>query len=79
MTLHITDAEITSDQVGQTAYQRNGRWYITGPTFEDLKDLTRPGRSFDRNQAISAMTIAEEEARPAPDQLLIESLRSELQ
>lgn len=85
MTLHITDDAITSDEVGQTAHRRDGRWYIAGPppansaTFDELYDLTRPGRTFDRNQAISAMTIAEELARPEPNELLVESLRSELQ
>jgi hypothetical protein len=70
MTLHITDTAITSDRVPEHASRPEGtHWYVT----------THPGREFDRNQAISAMTIAEEEARPAPDHYLIESLRSELQ
>lgn len=86
MTLRITDDEITSDEVGQTAHQRDGRWYIAGAPpagssaaiFDELYDLTRPSRTFDRNQAISAMTLAEELARPEPDTLLVESLRGEL-
>jgi hypothetical protein len=36
------------------------------------------GRLFDRDQAITAMTIAEELERPNPDQALIKSLESEL-
>jgi hypothetical protein len=84
MSLHITDTAITSDEVGQTAYKRDGRWYIAGPppasssAFDELYDLTRPSRTFDQNQAISALTLAEELARPEPNTLLIESLRSEL-
>jgi hypothetical protein len=86
MSLHITDTAITSDEVGQTAHRRDGRWYIAGAPpagspvaiFNELYDLTRPSRTFDRDQAISAMTLAEELARPAPNALLVESLRSEL-
>jgi hypothetical protein len=33
---------------------------------------------MDRNQAITAMTIAEEQGRPEPDRLLLASLESEL-
>ena len=84
MTLHITDDQITSDEVGQTAHRRDGRWYIAGAppagssadTFNELYDLTRPSRTFDRDEAISAMTLAEELARPEPNALLVESLRS---
>ena len=84
MALTITDAEISSDEVGQTAHRRDGHWFIAGPplassaAFDELYDLTRPSRTFDRNQAISAMTLAEELARPEPNMLLVESLRSEL-
>ena len=86
MSLHITDDRITSDEVNQTAHCRDGRWFIAGPppasssadNFDELYDLTRPSRTFDRDQAISAMTIAEELARPEPNRLLVESLRSEL-
>jgi hypothetical protein len=51
MTLHITDCEITSDVPGceEVARLRDGLWSVTG----------YPGRSFDRNQAITAMTLAE--------------------
>jgi len=36
-------------------------------------------RLLDRNQAITAMTIEEEQTRPEPDRALIESLAGELQ
>lgn len=84
MSLRITDTEISSDEVSQTAYCRDGRWYIAGPppssaaAFDELYDLTRPSRTFDRNGAISAMTLAEELARTEPNALLVESLRAEL-
>lgn len=68
MALTITDTTITSDEVGETGRQEDGLWYVTG----------YPGRAFDRNQAISAMTIAEERSRPEPNRLLIASLKSEL-
>lgn len=68
MALTITDAEITSDEVGETARRESGLWYVTG----------YPGRAFDRNQAITAMTIAEELALPEPRTWLITSLKREL-
>lgn len=69
MSLHITDHRITSDEVEATAFAfDDGIWTVIG----------YPGRRFGRNQAISAMTLAEELARPEPNQTLIESLRSEL-
>jgi hypothetical protein len=68
MSLLITDTAITSDEVDATARCDDGFWYVT----------SHPGRAFGRDQAISAMTIAEELARPAPNALLLESLRSEL-
>jgi hypothetical protein len=68
MALTITETRITSDEVGETGRQEDGMWYVTG----------WPGRAMDRNQAISAMTIAEERARPNPNRLLIASLESEL-
>jgi hypothetical protein len=69
MALTITDTEITSDEVGETARCDNSSyWYVTG----------YPGRTFDRNQAISALTLAEEQNRPEPNRLLVESLESEL-
>lgn len=87
MSLHITDTAITSDEVSQTAHCRDGRWFIAGPPpasssaaiFDELYDLTRPSRTFNRDQAISAMTLAEELARPEPNRLFVESLRSELE
>ena len=68
MSLHITNDRITSDEVDATARCDDGFWWVDG----------YPGRAFDRDQAITAMTIAEELARPHPNALLIESLRSEL-
>jgi hypothetical protein len=68
MALTITDTEITSDEVGEAAYLRDGLWFVTG----------WPGRAMDRNQAITAMTITEERARPEPNRLLLASLESEL-
>ena len=68
MSLHIADTRITSDEVDATAHRDDGFWWVDG----------YPGRAFDRDQAITAMTIAEELARPAPNMLLVESLRSEL-
>lgn len=69
MTLTITDSRITSDEVGETAHCDDGAcWYVTG----------YPGRAFDRNQAITAMTIAEEKSRPVPCMDLIRALEAEL-
>jgi hypothetical protein len=68
MALTITDTQITSSEVGETAYQRDGLWFVTG----------WPGRAMDRNQAITAMTISEEQARPEPNRLLLASLENEL-
>jgi hypothetical protein len=68
MALKISDDQITSDQVGERAYRQDGLWWVTG----------RPGRAFDRNQAITAMTIAEEHNQPYPNAALIDSLESEL-
>jgi hypothetical protein len=75
MTLTITDTRITSDEV--TAYAEfrqhaaangHGGWVLS----------TRGTRLFNRNQAISAMTIEEEKTKPLPNQALIASLESEL-
>ena len=73
--LTITDTTITSDEITAHAEFRphaaadgNGAWLVT----------TRPGRLLGRSQAITALTIAEELARPEPDRLLIESLEGEL-
>lgn len=78
MALTITDTLITSNLTDAYAEFRQdaaadggGAWVVYGDG--------RPGRRlFDRNQAISAMTIAEEKTKPEPDRLLIESLESEL-
>jgi hypothetical protein len=73
--LTITDTLITSDETGATAEFRphaaadeHGAWIMSA----------RPARLLTRNEAITAMTIAEELARPDPDRLLIASLESEL-
>lgn len=69
MSLHITDNAITSDEIDATGLCIDGAyWSVSG----------WPGRPFDRDQAISAMTLAEELARPEPNMLLVESLRAEL-
>jgi hypothetical protein len=77
MALTITDTKITSDAVPAYAEFRrhaaadgNGAWVVYLSPYA--------GRLFDRNQAISAMTVEEEKAGPAPDQALIASLKSEL-
>ena len=77
MALTITDTLVTSNLTDAYAEFRqhaaangNGAWVVYG--------ASRGNRLFDRNQAISAMTIAEEQARPEPNRLLIESLESEL-
>lgn len=73
MALEITDTAITSDEVADFALTRHPDhgtgWVVSGYD---------PKRVFTRDQAISAITIAEELARPEPNRLLIESLRSEL-
>jgi hypothetical protein len=70
MSLHITDTAITSDEVDETAHcDDDARWHVTN----------WPARTFGRDQAISAMTLTEELARPAPNRLFVESLRSELE
>jgi hypothetical protein len=81
MTLHITDTTITSDEVSDNAELRRGvaadgsaAWVCWGPTIGGLFGA----RVLNRNQAISAITLAEELARPEPNRLLVESLRSEL-
>jgi hypothetical protein len=75
MALTITDTYISSDLTEAYAEFRphaaangHGAWVVLG----------RHGRLFDRNQAISAMTIEEEKVRPEPNQALIDSLESEL-
>ena len=49
MTLTITDTHMTSDGCPNVAELRGRRWIVTG----------YPGRTFDRNQAITAMLLAE--------------------
>jgi hypothetical protein len=74
MTLHITDTTITSTEITDNAELRHGAWVCWGP----IVGAELGAQPLDRNQAITAMTLAEELARPTPNQLLIESLRSEL-
>ncbi|MGH3647626.1 MAG: hypothetical protein ACRDTM_10705 [Micromonosporaceae bacterium] len=58
MAIRITDTEMVSDQCGERAYTRDGAvWHVTG----------HPGRCFDRNQAITAMTLAEALAANPPE------------
>ncbi|MEV0348643.1 hypothetical protein AB0H88_22940 [Nonomuraea sp. NPDC050680] len=72
MTLTITDTHMTSDDCPNVTELRGGRWSFTG----------YPGRTFDRNQAITAMLLAELLAqRPFPEdrtELLAASWRAEL-
>ncbi|MEU0570864.1 hypothetical protein ABZ297_36470 [Nonomuraea sp. NPDC005983] len=49
MSLHITDTRMTSDLCADVAELQDGRWLVTG----------YPGRTFDRNQAIAALILAE--------------------
>jgi hypothetical protein len=78
MALTITETRITSDLADAYAEYRphasadgHGAWVVYGSPWSS--------RLLDRNQAITAMTIAEEQARPEPNRLLIESLTGELQ
>jgi hypothetical protein len=75
MALTITDTEMTSDLTDARAEFRphaaadgSGAWVVS----------TRAARLLDRNQAITALTIAEERARPEPNEALIAALESEL-
>jgi hypothetical protein len=70
MALTITDTKITSDMTTVFAERRGEGWAVS----------SYPGGDwvFNRNQAIAAVTIAEELEKPEPDQLLLERLRSEL-
>ena len=77
MSLTITDRLITSDLTEaraefhpHAAADGDGAWVVFGTRYAS--------RLFDRNQAISAMTIAEELTRAEPDPVLIVSLESEL-
>ncbi|GIF70978.1 hypothetical protein [Asanoa siamensis] len=58
MALRITDTLITSTTPGcdSTAHLRDGAWQVT----------SHPGRRFNRNQAITAMTLAEVYAANPP-------------
>ncbi|RBQ18366.1 hypothetical protein DP939_21105 [Spongiactinospora rosea] len=50
MSLRIDETLMTCDRSGQQAVRRaDGRWTVTG----------HPGRTFDRDQAITALTIGE--------------------
>jgi hypothetical protein len=76
--LTITDTRITSNATSSyaewsrdRAADGNGAWVVHG-------DPALYGRCFDRNQAITAMTLEEEKAKPEPDQALIASLSREL-
>ena len=72
MTLTITDTHMTSDDCPNVAELRGCRWSVTG----------YPGRTFDRNQAITAMLLAELlTQRPFPEdriELLAVTWRAEL-
>ena len=75
MAITITDGTMTSDLTGAIARFRahatvdgHGAWITS----------LRPGRLLDRNQAITALTIAEEQARPEPDRQRIAALESAL-
>ncbi|KAB8190589.1 hypothetical protein FH608_034280 [Nonomuraea phyllanthi] len=72
MGLTITDTHMTSDGCPNVAELRAGGWTVTG----------YPGRLFDRNQAITAMLLAELLALTLPaqgdDELLATCWRTEL-
>jgi hypothetical protein len=69
VTLTIADTEISSDVAGETAHCRDGLWYVTG----------YPGRAMDRNQAITAMMLAERLAAGyGDDDLQVRNWRAEL-
>lgn len=75
MAIRITDGEMISDLTGATAHFRarstasgRGAWITS----------LRPDYPLDRHQAITALTIAEEEARLKPDRQLIADLENEL-
>jgi hypothetical protein len=70
MALTITDTEITSDMTTVFAERRGEHWVVSSYPDGDWV--------FDRNQAIAAVTIAEELEKPEPDQLLLERLRRDL-
>jgi hypothetical protein len=81
--LTITGTSITSDETAATAEFREhaaadgrGAWVCSLRGWDRAPALT--GRLLTRDQAITAMTIAEELARPEPDRVLIASLETEL-
>lgn len=78
MALTITDTRITSDLTDARAAFIAPRAHVPADGDGVWVVSTRGERLFDRNQAISAMTIEEEKASPEPNRLLIESLESEL-
>lgn len=58
MTLRITDDEITSDVTNASARRHPDGWVVS--------HLGRAHQRFDRNQAITAMTLAEVYAKNPP-------------
>ena len=77
--LTITDTKITSDITSVyaewspvRAADGGGAWVIAGAGSH------LAARCFDRNGAITAMTIEEETAKPEPDEALIASLQRKL-
>ncbi|MFG1976446.1 hypothetical protein ACGFJC_44555 [Nonomuraea fuscirosea] len=69
MSLSITDTHMTSDGCPNVAELLAGGWTVTG----------YPGRLFDRNQAITAMLLAELLALTVPtDERLVHGWRTEL-
>ena len=57
MAITINDHRIISDLAEDYAtLNHDGRWIITGPIFDSLKNL---GNGYIRNQAITALTLAE--------------------
>jgi hypothetical protein len=70
MALTITETQITSDMTTVFAERRGEVWAVSSYPSGDWV--------FDRDQAIAAVTIAEELEKPEPDQLLLERLRSQL-
>lgn len=73
MALTVDDdaGEMASSRCDMTATRLpDGRWTVSG----------RPGTTYDRNQAITALTIAEALADGYPsDHLLVQALEAELQ
>jgi hypothetical protein len=57
MALQITISTMSSDLTNERGYKDMEGWHVT----------THPGRTFDRNQAITAMTLAEIEGQGLAD------------